>query len=62
MKGAQEAHEAIRPTKVDVNTFYRFTKPMIKEQLKNLQKDSTVGSSSEDDMIEFVEIKQNLGI
>ena len=35
---------------------------MIKEQLKNLQKDSTVGSSSEDDMIEFVEIKQNLGI
>ena len=51
-----------KATKVDVNTFYRFTKPMIKEQLKNLQKDSTVGSSSEDDMIEFVEIKQNLGI
>lgn len=48
--------------KIDVNTFYKFTKEMIRKQLKELQKDSTAGEETSSDVVEFVEIKQNLGI
>ena len=48
--------------KIDVNTFYKFTKEEIRKQLKKLQKDSTAGEETSNDVVEFVEIKQNLGI
>ena len=48
--------------KLDVNTYYKFTKEMIRKQLKELQKGSTAGEETSSDVVEFVEIKQNLGI
>jgi hypothetical protein len=35
---------------------------MIRKQLKELQKGSTAGEETSSDVVEFVEIKQNLGI
>ena len=55
-----ESSKLKKVEKLDVNTYYKFTKEMIREQLKELQKGSTAGEETSSDVVEFIEIKNNL--